>query len=400
MKKSLILLTICFLSVGLLAQSTSNLSKSDMVKLDFKILAASKAKIKSNDPSKIPAYSQLLKDADALLKYKPVSVMDKKDLPPSGDKHDYMSIAPYWWPDPSKPGGVPYIRKDGVVNPETKNYPDKTNLPKLCENVYTLSLAYYFSNDEKYAKHAGKLINVWFLDSATSMNPNLKFGQAIKGITDGRGAGIIEARHLIFLLDGIALLKTSENFNAEKQKMLKAWFTEFLSWLRTSEIGKDEMDAKNNHGVWYDALSLSIANFIGDKSMSAKIIESAMDRLDKQMDNQGSFPEEMTRTISLHYSVFVINAFLVIAQLSEDVGTDFWNLKTPSGKSLSKAINYTLPFITNEKKWHGPQIKEFDIYNAFPILLRGASKYNCKSCVDTMKKETEENFEKLLLNLL
>ena len=28
------------------------------------------------------------------------------------------SVGPYWWPDPSKPDGLPYIRKDGHKNPE------------------------------------------------------------------------------------------------------------------------------------------------------------------------------------------------------------------------------------------------------------------------------------------
>ena len=94
------------------------------------------------------AYKQLIKDADKkALTFGPVSVMEKKGLPPSGDKHDYMSLAPYHWPDPSKPDGLPYIRKDGQTNPEVKDYPDKDNMPKLCEYVYTLGLAYYFSEE-------------------------------------------------------------------------------------------------------------------------------------------------------------------------------------------------------------------------------------------------------------
>jgi len=100
-----------------------------------------------------------------------------------------MSLAPYWWPDPSKPNGLPYIRKDGEVNPEVKNYPDKEQMPKLCENVNTLSLAYFYSRDEKYAKHAANLLRVWFWDPSTKMNPNLNFGQAVKGITNGRAEG-------------------------------------------------------------------------------------------------------------------------------------------------------------------------------------------------------------------
>jgi len=130
---------------------------------DAGILSVNKSKIKDRDASLLPAYEQLLKDADKALNFKPVSVMEKMNIPPSGDKHDYMSLAPYYWPDPSKPGGIPYIRKDGETNPEVKEYKDKEYLPKLCEAVNTLGLAFYFSNDNKYADHAGQLIRVWFL---------------------------------------------------------------------------------------------------------------------------------------------------------------------------------------------------------------------------------------------
>src|ERR1700743_1433643 len=155
MRICLTILSLCFLGNTLFAQD-SLLSKSDMVKLDFNILAGKKTRLMSKDTVLMPAYEQLLSDADKLLSYKPVSVMDKTGVPPSGSKHDYMSIAPYFWPDSSKPGGLPYINKDGQVNPEVRQYQDKQNFPKLCENVYLLSLAYFFSNDEKYARHASK----------------------------------------------------------------------------------------------------------------------------------------------------------------------------------------------------------------------------------------------------
>jgi hypothetical protein len=225
------------------------LSNTDLIKLDFKVLAEKKEKLKLKDASLMPAYNQLLKDADKLLNYKPVSVMDKTDFPPSGDKHDYMSLAPYWWPDPTKPNGLPYIRKDGEVNPEVKNFPDKENMPKLCENIYTLSLAYYFSNNEKYSAHASKLLQVWFLDPATKMNPNLQYGQAVKGINDGRAEGIIDTRQFIFAIDGIELIKSSKSWSKQNQNDIKTWFSQFLTWLNTSKIGLDELNAKNNHGV-------------------------------------------------------------------------------------------------------------------------------------------------------
>jgi hypothetical protein len=153
-------------------------AKLQVFALDATALANNKASIKAGDVNILVAYKQLIKDADQALRSGPVSVMEKKNLPPSGNKHDYMSLAPYHWPDPTKADGLPYIRKDGQTNPEVKEYKDKEYMPRLCADVHTLALAYYFSDDKVYAEHAAKLIRVWFLDTATRMNPNLNFAVA------------------------------------------------------------------------------------------------------------------------------------------------------------------------------------------------------------------------------
>jgi hypothetical protein len=392
------LLFVILSSTVLIAQP--KLSNTDIIKLDFKVLAEKKEKLKLKDASLMPAYNQLLKDADKLLNYKPVSVMDKTDFPPSGDKHDYMSLAPYWWPDPSKPNGLPYIRKDGEVNPEVKSFPDKENMPKLCENIYTLSLAYYFSNNEKYSAHASKLLQVWFLDPATKMNPNLQYGQAVKGINDGRAEGIIDTRQFIFAIDGIELIKSSKSWSKQNQNDIKTWFSQFLTWLNTSKIGLDELNAKNNHGVWFDAQALSIALFVDSTNLADQIIARAASRLDKQMNDDGFFPLELARTTSLHYSVFIQNAFNIIGQLSEQTKTNFYTLETNTGKSYQKGFNALLPYLSKEKKWTYNQIKEFKMGDAFPFLLRGNSKVNCSNCMDIIRKNTGNEFSYLLLNLL
>lgn len=153
-------------------------------------------------------------------------------------------------------------------------------MPKLCENLYTLGLAYYYSEKEKYAAHASKLMQVWFLDTATKMNPNLNCRQAVKGRTLGRAEGVIDTRQFIFALDGIQLIKKSKSWIKTNDADLKKWFTQFLAWLNTSEIGLDELNAKNNHGVWFDAQAISFADYIGDKKEVTKIIERATNRLD------------------------------------------------------------------------------------------------------------------------
>ena len=213
-------------------------------------LARAKRRLASGDSSLRPAYDRLVREAAAALAAGPFSVMDKQRTPPSGDKHDYVSMGPYWWPDSTKPGGLPYVRRDGERNPEIRRDYDAPRLGALTGAVGTLALAYYFSDDERYAQHATQLLQAWFLDPATRMNPNLRYGQRIPGITEGRGAGIIETRSFVGLMDAIGMLERSSGWTDTEGRGMRAWMSAYLEWLRTSEIGREERGARNNHGTW------------------------------------------------------------------------------------------------------------------------------------------------------
>ena len=156
-----------------------------------------KVKAKADTPTYAPAIKTLMKEADKAMNLTPPSVMDKSMTASSGDKHDYMSMGPYWWPDPSEPDGLPYIRKDGLRNPELSKL-DRDRLGNMAKAVTTLGIAYYFSGNEQYAKKATDFLKVWFLDAKTKMNPNLNYGQTIPGRRDGlgRGTGMIDTRLL------------------------------------------------------------------------------------------------------------------------------------------------------------------------------------------------------------
>src|SRR6186997_558253 len=137
--------------------------------IDAKQLVELKHKIKEKDKLTIQLVDSLKRRADALLNKQPVSVMDKEFTPVSGNKHDYMSQAPYFWYDSTKPNGLPYMRKDGQRNPEIYKITDRTYLGRLDEACRILSLAWYLTGEEKYANKAAILLRTWFIDESTKM---------------------------------------------------------------------------------------------------------------------------------------------------------------------------------------------------------------------------------------
>lgn len=389
-----------FVSCSVAVPASAQKGKPVVFALNQKALEKNKNRVDAKDAELLPVYKQLLKEADAALKFGPVSVMEKKSLPPSGSKHDYMSLAPYHWPDPNKADGLPYIRKDGQTNPEVKDYKDKEYLPKLCGDVHTLALAYYFSGENMYAEHAAKLIRVWFLDTATRMNPHLNYAQAIKGVNEGRGAGLIDTRHFVKLIDAIGLIRESKYWTANDQQQMQQWAADFLHWMQTSKNGIAEMNTKNNHAVWYDAQRLALALYIDSMPLAKRIVQKAAERLDQQMDEKGLFPLELARTISLHYSTFVVHAFFNIASMAQHTGFDLWNHVTPSGKSLKKAFDVLKSYIAQEKEWTGQQIKPFSFEDGYELLVQATEKFNCKNCSQAVKNIAGEKAKRLRIFLI
>jgi len=243
-------------------------------------------------------------------------------------------------------------------------------------------------------------LKTWFLDPATRMNPNLKYAQAIKGENEGRGAGLIDTRHFIKLIDGIGLLRTSKHWKEQDQKGLRQWFSEFLNWMQTSNNGQHEKATLNNHGTWYDAQRLSIALFLDSTAVAKKIVDHAMNRLDYQMDEEGKFPKEMERTIALHYNVFNLEAFFLIASMAEKLNMDVWRQVSKSGKSLKKGFDFLFPYITEAKEWTGQQIKAYDVEEGYPLLMQAAHKYGCRTCEADVARLAGDKAPKLRVHLL
>ena len=338
-------------------------------------------------------------EADRALAEPARSVMDKHSTPPSGDKHDYMSLAPYWWPNPATSDHLPYVRKDGEHNPEASTIEDHENLGRMASNVHALALGYFFIGDESYAKRASLLLRVWFLDPGTRMNPNLRFAQAILGVNDGRGIGVLDARGFADVVDGLALLDGSSSWSAADDRALHGWFETYFTWLTTSDNGKDEASQKNNHGNWYDVQAGAIALYLGKNDFMRELAKTAeTKRIGLQIEPDGEQPLEEARTKSFGYCVFSLTALMKLAQAADTIGIDLWHYTSPRGGSIQGALDYLIPFAEKQKQWQHATITGFNPKELRePLLMAAVAFHDAKYEVAAKALKGEEDAQDLLL---
>ncbi|MBI1762748.1 MAG: alginate lyase family protein [Acidobacteria bacterium] len=347
-------LTSAFLLILLCATAVSGQTALRLYTLNPDLLQKSKARLTPQDPALIA----LRNEADKTLKTAPLSVTQKERTPPSGDKHDYLSLAPYWWPNPQGKDGLPYLRRDGETNPDSKRGTDANAIGALGNAVEALSLAYYFTGEARYAERAALFIRTWFLAPATKMNPHFRYAQAVLGHDEGRGAGLIESRHFIQIVNSVGLLAGSTAWTTKDQQALVAWFRAFANWMQTSANGKDEAKAKNNHGSWYAAQLASFALFSGDEALARQTVEAAKSRIAAQFEPDGQQPEELQRTRGLWYAGFNLEALLHLAEPGRMLGVDLYGFQTKDGRGLQRGVDYLAPYADPATKWPHQQINE------------------------------------------
>jgi hypothetical protein len=294
----------------------------------------------------------VIKRADQFLNEKPRTVTASSSPRSAGGKHDFYSEGPYWWPDPANPKG-PFIRHDGLRFPGRFQNHDE-DLRNFSWIVGTHTSAWIITGKEIYVKAAMDHLRAWLVDTATMMNPNMLYAQAIQGVNTGRGTGQIDAGQLMDVAQSVLILEKSPFASAKDIRQMKDWFSKFIAWMTTHPYGIDEMNAKNNHGTWWHAQMASYARLVGDQ----KTLQLCRDHykdiiLPKQMAANGSFPEELARTKPYSYSLFNLDAAASLTWIVSDKNYDTWNYTLPDGRGLWKGLNYMLPFLKDKSKWPG-----------------------------------------------
>lgn len=329
----------------------------------------------------------ILAEAAWALKQQPVTVTAQSCPRSAGGIHDFYSEGDYWWPDPKNPSG-PFIQKDGLTNPENFTA-HRLAMIRFSRIIGALASAYQVTGDKKYVQQAMLHMEAWFINSATMMNPNLQYAQAIKGVATGRGIGIIDTIQLMEVVQGMEAMQDSPLVSKQLLAGIKGWFSQYLGWLTTHPYGKDEMNAKNNHGTCWVMQAACFAKFTGN----TEVTDFCRNRykevlLPSQMAADGSFPLELKRTKPFGYSLFNLDAMSTICQILSNPADNLWNYQTTDGRSIKKGIEFMSPYLKDKKTWPYPHdVMHWESWPvAQPALIFGAAAYDNTDWLNTWKK--------------
>ena len=293
---------------------------------------------------------RLRADAEHRIREGPWSVTFDRPKRPGLDAHDYYSEAPDWWPNPIDPT-APYMRQEGKNNPE--RYMEHRNaLNAMCDTVFTLGAAAYLLDEPRYAARAARIVNVWFINPNTRMNPDLDHAQVIRGIDEGRASGVIDGRFFIRAIQGMDFLEQTGTWNPKERAAVARWFQEYLHWLTHSKNGLDEKESGNSHASWWVAQAAAVASFVGDADAANAAFSFYRDSvLPRQIRRDGSAPREETGARSLWYSAFNLEALALVCQIAGERGVNLWQTRSREGATLSSVVDYLAPYLADPRRW-------------------------------------------------
>jgi len=308
----------------------------------------------------VEAQATIISWAAELADEAPWSVMNKTITPPTGSKHDYESLAPYWWPDCSSVGNTtqltpeqiwttcPYVQKDGQFNPDVRQLAnDVGEFSDMSDAIFYSAMAWAFNGSSIFSSNVANYINVWFLDPATSMTPNLNYGQVQRGPgkQNGTHTGVLDLKCMTKIVSGILILRNGKapEWTSDLDSQFVTWVLEYITWLQTADIAIQERNSTNNHGTFYFNQLAALQIYVGDQDGANSSIAAYFTGIYLgQIAANGDQPLESARTRPYHYRAYNLAAMITNARIGEYVGYNAWNLTTTAGGTIKSALDYAM----------------------------------------------------------
>lgn len=138
----------------------------------------------------------------------------------------------------------PYVIRDGKVNPDVRSLRGPDQINKSTQQIIYNAIAYILTSSDTYVSSLVQAIVAFYLNSKTAMNPNMNYGQLVRGpgpaCQEGTFTGVLDGRGNIKTLNGYMLLKAINHpfWTKDLDKQMKNWMSKYTDWCTKSEIGK------------------------------------------------------------------------------------------------------------------------------------------------------------------
>ncbi|KZS92921.1 chondroitin AC/alginate lyase [Sistotremastrum niveocremeum HHB9708] len=263
-----------------------------------------------------------------------------------------------------------YVPRDGQVNPDVRTLNGASDINAVSQSVLYNAIAYALTRQSTYSSNAALFLERFFFDKATFMNPNVNYGQVVRGPGTQTGSymGIVDLRGMVKVSNAVMILRgiKSPDWTAAKDSAMVSWAKSYIKWLQTSDLGVHAQGAKNNHGTFYYSQLAAIQLLSGDQKGAATSLHTYFTGpYMEQIVASGEQPLEAVRTRPFHYRCFNIEAMLTNAKLGDQLGMNYWTFKTKYGATIQTAINYVMSL--NPGKEDGSE--------AYPHVAAAAAAY-------------------------
>ena len=288
------------------------------------------------------AVQALQKQAEAALK-KPIrTVLDKTEMPPSGNRNDYFSVPRY-----AHSVGGKNIMIDGrsaeasVIGTEASYRYDRAALHECFSQASLLAASGVLGQRKDFLGRSAKILAAWFIDRDTAMTPGARFSQwQPEAPETANAAGLIDFRYLWTLPYLGRTLFVNGALTETQFEAIRQWATNFLVYLVQSEQGQRAIMSGNNIGTWTHLVFVSLSLFTENFATAATQLNNASLRLAAHCDVIGMQLTELSRTRPLHYSFFNLTAWTLLANLGRSVGVDLWNYRGVEGQSICRMMHF------------------------------------------------------------
>ncbi len=275
---------------------------------------------------------RLRADADRALREGPWTVTSDRPVGRDLDSHIYYSEPVFPQSGASRlgrgtaPADAPTARFDA----------NRTALREMSDAVFSLGTAAFLLDDRRYAQRAAVVIDTWFLNPKTRMEPT--FGHAQSGTGPNAiaaDAGVLDARPLIRAIQGMSFLAESGDWDVKEQAAIHKWFGDYMKWL--AQAGSSEAGGRGAAAAsaWWAAEMAAAAAFNEDAVAQRAAVEFyRAHAIPREIGTRPAAPQGAGRGAAVPGGS-ALDGLATFCRIAAVRGADLWNTHAADGASLS-----------------------------------------------------------------